>query len=213
MRFRDRRDAGAALGRLLAERYFAKNIIIYALPRGGVPVAAMVSAACNAPLDILVVRKIGHPHDPEYAVGAMSEDGDVLWEKEESSQVDEYWLASMVEEEQKEAIRRRTLYGQGKKRIKATGKVAVVVDDGAATGLTMRVALMALKKENPTELVAALPVAPHSVIETLKHDADDVVVCEDIMGYFGAVGRFYEAFPQVNDDEVVRILNASAKTK
>ena len=199
----DRAAGGAALARLLTPHYKGRSVVVYALPRGGVPVAAPIARALYAPLELIITRKIGHPRDPEYALGALTEDGEVLWETPDREGVDEWWLASVIDVEKEETARRRNLYMGGNERQRATGKIAIIVDDGAATGLTMRAALRSLRKENPKELVVALPVAPHSVVEALKKEADNVVVAEDVTGEFRAVGLFYNNFAQVSDMEVM----------
>jgi putative phosphoribosyl transferase len=203
MQFLDRWSAGVALARLLAPHYSGKEVVVYALPRGGVPVAAPIAKALNVPLELCITRKIGHPRDSEYALGALTEEGDVLWDTRDREGVDEWWLATVMDVEKQEAERRRRLYLGGKPRRKATDKVAIIVDDGAATGLTMGAAIQSLKKDNPSQIVIAVPVAPHTVVEALQGEADRVFVLNDIKEDFRSVGRFYESFAQVDDMEVM----------
>ncbi len=203
MQFIDRWSAGVALARLLAPHYKGKNVVVYALPRGGVPVAAPVAKELNVPLELCIVRKIGHPRDSEYALGALTEEGEVHWDTRNREGVDEWWLASVIDVERDEAKRKRNKYLGGVQRLTAKGKIAIIIDDGAATGLTLRAAISSIKKDSPTKIVVALPVAPHRVIEALNTEADDVIVLHDEMNEFHSVSRFYESFAQVDDLEVM----------
>ncbi|MBU6323290.1 phosphoribosyl transferase [Patescibacteria group bacterium] len=204
MRFSDRRDAGVRLAKALA-RYDSEDAVVYALPRGGVVVADEVAAQLELPLSLIIPRKIGHPENEEYAVCAVTEDGELVCNEEESSRLDPKWLSAARRRAQAEARRRRAAYGGA--RIPATGKIAILVDDGVATGLTMRAAIRALRRELPNEVIVAAPVAPHEVVEYLKAEADDVVVLDDSEPFLGAVGAYYDSFPQVSDGEVVEIMH------
>lgn len=207
MRFRDREEAGKKLAEALA-RLKGKDAIVYALPRGGVVVAAEIAKKLEAPLDIVITRKIGYPFNPEFAIGAVAESGEAIWNEEETAAISRNWLESEVKKERTEAARRRELYLKGKEPVSAKGKIAVLVDDGVATGLTMILAVRELKKHNPAKIIVAVPVAPRDFIELLKKEGGTELVALSIPeNYLGAVGAYYENFWQVEDDEVIALLN------
>lgn len=208
MHFLDRRDAGRQLGKTLA-KYRGKDTVVYALPRGGVVVGYEVAKALQAPLDLVITRKIGHPQNPEYAVCAVTEDGELMCDEFEKAALGKRWLKQKVEQERNEAMRRRKVYLDDKKRISAKNKRAIVVDDGIATGLTIRAALQSLKKEKPKKLIVAVPVAPCGTVAILQKEVDAVFVLEDAKNYLGAVGAYYDNFSQVNDDEVIKLVQQS----
>jgi putative phosphoribosyl transferase len=208
MPFQNRTDAGRRLARALAE-YKGKNAVVLALPRGGVPVAAEVAGALGAPLDLVLVRKIGVPMQPELAMGAAV-DGPhpVVVRNEDVIQlvgVEEPEFQAVCEREFAEIERRRRRYLGTRKRAEVAGRVAIVVDDGIATGATTRAALRATRARNPQELVLAVPVGPTSSIAELRADADQVV-CLEQYEEFGAIGFFYADFRQVSDQEVIETL-------
>jgi len=208
--FRDRMDAGEQLAKKL-EQYKGMSAIVYALPRGGVVLGFAIAKALEATLDLVITRKIGHPENPEYAVCAVTEDGELLCNERERASISSEWLKSAAKEQQTEALRRRRVYIPNAQRIPITGKTAIIVDDGIATGLTIRAAVRSIKKDNPKKLVVAIPVAPHDVVETLRKEADEVVVLEDAHAYLGAVGAYYSVFPQVSDGEVIDLLSQNKK--
>ncbi|KKW43309.1 MAG: hypothetical protein UY97_C0002G0020 [Parcubacteria group bacterium GW2011_GWB1_57_6] len=206
LHFEDRRDAGVRLAKALA-RYDSEDAVIYALPRGGAVLGAEVAKQLELPLALVIPRKIGHPENPEYAVCAVTEEGELVCNEEESSKLDPKWLKAAAKRGQNEAKRRRAAYGGA--RLSATGKLAIIVDDGIATGLTMRAAIRSLRRELPSEVVAAAPIAPREVAEYLRGEADDVVVLDDTEPFLGAIGAYYKSFPQVTDEEVIRIMKAA----
>lgn len=208
MRFLNRQEAGRQLAQALA-KYRDTDTIVYALPRGGVAVGFEVAQALGAPLELVIARKIGHPHNPEYAVCVISEEGELLCDEYERSLADRDWLKIEAASQWREALRRRAAYCGDKPRLSAKDKRAIVIDDGVATGLTMRAALRSIKKDQPKELVAAVPVAPHEVVEALRAEADRVVALEDARDYLGAVGAYYYDFPQLSDREVIAFLRHS----
>ena len=212
MRFSDRKEAGRKLAAKL-KGYKGSDTVVYALPRGGVVLGYEISQALCVPLDLIITRKIGHPYNPEYAIGAITEEGEALYEERERVEADQDWLKKAAEKERREALRRRRVYLNGRKRTSAQGKRAIVVDDGVATGLTLRAALLSLRKDKPKELIVAIPVAPHDVIQVLRNEADTIVVLEDAQEYLGAVGAYYDEFPQVSDEEVVHFLRQSKNIK
>ena len=208
MPFRDRSDAGRRLGEAL-ERYRDAHPVVLALPRGGVPVAAEVASALDAPLDLILVRKIGVPMQPELAMGAVVDGGSPLIVRNEDvirhAGIDEAQFASVCEEELAEIERRRAKYLGTRDRAEISGKTVIVVDDGIATGATTRAALRAVHARHPKRLVLAVPVAPTESLAAMRAEADDVVCLED-HALFGAIGFYYADFRQVSDGEVIRML-------
>lgn len=208
MYFADRIDAGRKLGKLLAKKYNGKDCLVYALPRGGVVTGLEVAKALNAPLDLLIIRKIGHPGNPEYAIGAISEHGH-LAKGPDFDSIDTKWLDSQIVKEQKEIKRRRILYLQDRKEKDPKGKIAIIVDDGIATGLTIKAAILELQEKSPAKIIIAVPVAPEDVLNNLKKEVDDIVCLAKEAEYLGSVGSYYEDFPQISDDEVIKLLAKS----
>jgi putative phosphoribosyl transferase len=210
MRFADRKQAGSQLAERL-ELLGLHDPIVVALPRGGVPVAAEVAARLGAPLDVLVVRKIGHPHQPELAVGALGEGDVVVLDQHAITQlgVTPEALASAEARERTELGRRVARYRGQRSRIAVRGRTVVVVDDGLATGASARAAIEVLRRSGAAHVVLAVPVAPAETLETMRLLADEVV-CVATPADFRAVGRWYERFGQVSDDEVAALLRASA---
>jgi predicted phosphoribosyltransferase len=208
--FDDRTDAGKKLGKALS-RFQGKPVVVYALPRGGVVLGVEVARELGAPLDLVVVRKIGHPMQPEYAIGAVTEDGDVVLNPEESSALDAQWLNEATQSELLEARRRRALYLRGHPETSVKGKIAIVVDDGLATGLTMEAAARQLRKRHPDKVVIAVPVAALETVARLRSKAGgaDEIVTLYTPEQFGAVGAFYRRFNQVSDDEVIALMKKS----
>ena len=202
--FKDRKEAGQLLAQQLIQ-YRDKDAIIYALPRGGVVLGLEIAQALHIPLDLVIARKIGHPDNPEYAVCAVTEEGKPFCNKEERAALDPSWLEKEIKKEREEAGRRRKTYLEGQKHRSARNKIAIVVDDGVATGLTLRSALRSLRQEQPRELLVAVPVAPHGLINILRAEADGVIILKDEQEYLGAVGAYYQNFPQVSDEEVIEL--------
>ena len=208
MRFKDRADAGRRLASCLTS-YKNDRPIILALPRGGVAVAAEVAAALDAPLDIILVRKIGAPMQPELALGAVVDGGEPIITRNpyiiESTATTEQEFKSLCQNQLAEIERRRQRYVGHRQPLDVAGRVVVVVDDGIATGATARGALQATRVRRPKKLVLAIPVAPAETVEALREDADDIV-CLGEMGPFGAIGYHYDDFRQLTDDDVVKTL-------
>ena len=200
--FRDRTDAGRKLACALAS-YKGQPVVVYALPRGGVVVGAEVARFLEAPLDLIVVRKIGHPLQPEYAIGAVAEDGYVITNPDEAAAFDDSWLAGAAAAALTEAKRRRAVFLQGSAPVPVKDKIAVVIDDGLATGLTMLAAIHEIRKRLPARIVVAVPVAAHDIAARLRAEVDDLVVLCVPSGWFGAIGAMYENFDQVGDEEVI----------
>ena len=204
--FRDREEAGEQLGDMLAH-YRGQNAVVLALPRGGVVLGRVVAHHLHLPLDIVVTRKIGHPTSPEYAIGAVDEQGAIILNDAEAKTIDQAWLKEEVLRQQLEAQRRSNLYRKGKNLINLVRKVAIIVDDGIATGLTMRLAVRSVKIREPSKIVVAVPVAPAGSLRALRSEgADEVIVLEQPDEFLGAVGAHFEEFPQVDDAEVMRLM-------
>jgi putative phosphoribosyl transferase len=204
--FFDRHDAGERLARRLSF-YKGKKAVVYALPRGGVLLGLDVAKELGVPLDVVIARKVGHPFNNEYALCAVTEDGERICDESGLCGIDEAWVDLESDIQQREARRRRIVYKKNRRTISAKGKVAILVDDGIATGLTMKAAIRAIQKQKPSSIVVAVPVASHTVIVELKKLVDDVVVLEDVASFTGAVGAYYTQFPQVSDEEVIACLN------
>jgi putative phosphoribosyl transferase len=208
MPFIDRTDAGRQLAKALAH-YKDQRPVVLALPRGGVPVAAEVATKLDAPLDLILVRKIGVPSQPELAMGAVVDGADpVVVRNEEVIQlcgVSETDFNSVRDEQLAEIERRRTLYLGGRPHPKLSGRTVIVVDDGIATGATTRAALHAISVRKPSKLVLAVPVAPTETLKKLRTEVDDLICLEDYED-FGAIGLFYSDFRQVSDAEVIALL-------
>ncbi|MGE5240063.1 MAG: phosphoribosyltransferase [Bacteroidota bacterium] len=207
MRFKDRTDAGRKLAQAL-DSYANQDGVVYALPRGGVVLGVEVARALRMPLDLLIPRKLGHPLQPEYAIGAVVESGEMVVNQWEVSRVDPQWFKHEVEAERHEARRRRELYLGGRAPAAVQGKIAIIIDDGIATGLTMEVAIRDARHRAPGRLVVAVPVAPPETVERLAREVDEFVVLDRSPYYLGAVGAYYDYFAQVSDDEVVALLRS-----
>jgi len=209
-RFADRRDAG----RRLAERLLPltdEEPVVVALPRGGVPVAGEVARALGAPLEILAVRKLGAPHNPEYGIGAIAEDGTRVFDPEGLAVlgIDNAALAAIVARESEELRRRVAAYRGDRHPIDLKGRTVVVVDDGVATGVTDTAALRSVRRKHPRRLILAVPVAAPDSLARLREEADDVL-CLLAPALLYGVGQWYRDFSQVSDDQVIAALNASA---
>jgi putative phosphoribosyl transferase len=206
-RFHDRRDAGRHLAERLREYRDRDDVIVLGLPRGGIPVGFEVAAALRAPFDAIIVRKLGVPGREELAMGAIAS-GDVRVVNEDVTralELDERTVAAAAARERSELERRELLYRRGAPAPEVGGRVAILVDDGLATGATMRAAAAALRTRGPAHLVAAVPVASAEACAELEADVDEVV-CAIKPGSFGAVGSWYERFEPPSDEEVADLL-------
>jgi putative phosphoribosyl transferase len=209
--FADRRAAGRALADTLRPYAHRSDVVVLALPRGGVPVAFEVAIALGAPLDVLVVRKLGVPYHPELAMGAIASGGAAYINQDvvQMARVSPHQLERVREQEQQELERREQRYRAGRRPLEIRGKTVIVVDDGLATGASMHAGLSALRALRPARLVAAVPVAPADAAGRLEELADEFV-CVMTPPDFSAVGQFYERFDQVDDDTVRTLLERSA---
>jgi putative phosphoribosyl transferase len=213
--FRDRKDAGQFLAKRLTKYRNRDDVIVLALPRGGVPVAYEVAKALNAPLDIFLVRKLGVPGFEEYAMGAIGSGGIRVLNETLVSQlniplklVDEVTAREFTELERQER-----LYRGARNPLDVTGQTVIIVDDGMATGSMMRAAVMALRKKGPKKIVIAVPVGEREVCNSLKHEVDTVAICAMMPEPFNAIDVFYRNFAQVTDAEVQRFLRQAVQTK
>jgi putative phosphoribosyl transferase len=213
--FRDREEAGRQLGEHLARVIPARgdDVVVLAIPRGGVIVARPVAEALQAQLDVIVPRKIGAPSNPELAIGAIAvAEGDeiVVWDRESLDwlHVPPEYQAEEAERQTQEIARREALYRGGKPAAPLAGRTAVLVDDGVATGLTARAALLAVSRHGPREAVLAVPVAPPETVREFERRGLRLIALET-PSPFGAVGRFYTDFRPVEDDEVLAVLRGS----
>jgi predicted phosphoribosyltransferase len=208
MPFLNRSEAGRRLAIALA-KYKDRQPVILALPRGGVPVAAEVATALNAPLDLVIVRKLGVPFQRELAMGAVVDgDNPIVVRNEEvigTTGIDEADFEAVCRAELAEIERRRERYLGHRERAAVAGRTAIVIDDGVATGATTRAALQTVRARNPETLVLAVPVAPTESLEILRGEVDDLVCLED-HELFGAIGFYYRDFRQVSDEEVIETL-------
>ncbi len=215
MPFADRRDAGQRLAAALT-RFKDRQPVVLTLPRGGVPVGFEIAARLNAPLDVVLVRKIGHPWSPELAVGALA-DGEPPERFIDEASVAELnvpraYLDEETTRQMREIEHRRRLYFKGRAPLDIRNHTAIVVDDGIATGATMHAALRAVRKRGPAMLVLAVPVAPASILESLRAEVDRIV-CLESPEDFGAVGLSYVDFRPVEDATVIDLLRRAAEAQ
>src|SRR3989344_634612 len=206
--FRDRNDAGRQLAEKLA-KYRGQDAVVLALPRGGVVTGREIAQALGLPLDIAVVRKIGHPLSPEYAIGAVDDTGAIFLNDAETESVSQAWLSVVIEKEKEEGVRRAKTYSGDRKTIPISCKVALIVDGGVATGLTVRLAVRSLRAQNPARIVVAVPVASAEAVESLRKEAGQIIALEPPEEFLGAVGSHYLEFAQVEDAEVKKLLSES----
>ncbi len=210
--FRDRIDAGRQLAKVLKTYREQNDGIILALPRGGVVVGAEVARVLELPLDIVVPRKIGAPGNEEFAIGAIAETGEGIFNDAAIATfgISKEYIAKTVTKERAEAERRMRVYRGNRPPLDLKGKIALLVDDGVATGLTMKAAIASARKRDATRIVVAVPVGAPDSIDALKKIVD-TVVCLHVPEFFSAVGQFYEEFAQTTDEEVIEKLKLKNK--
>ena len=208
--FSHRHEAGKRLADEYARRCEVRDedLLILAIPRGGVVIGYEMVRRLKGELDVIIPRKIGAPYQPELAVGAVTENGTLLVNEEMVSQgtATREYIEAEAQRQLQEVQRRGQLYRQGRQRASMAGRTVIVVDDGIATGFTMQAALKSVREEGPKHLLVAVPVAPSQSLEPLREWADDVI-CLHTPSLFYAVGQWYEDFAQVEDEDVLRLLN------
>ncbi|HSV46957.1 MAG TPA: phosphoribosyltransferase [Ramlibacter sp.] len=209
-RFRDRHQAGRVLAERLVHYRGRPNLLVLALPRGGVAVGFEVALALQAPLDVFVVRKLGLPGHEEYAIGAIASGGVRVMNPSPGLQISPEALAAVVTREQAELVRRELLYRGSRAALGVRGRTVLVVDDGLATGSTMRAAVQAIRQQHPARLVVAVPVGAPDTCRALEAEADEVV-CAAMPEPFHAVGLWYLDFPQASDEEVAALLEEARR--
>lgn len=209
-RFQDRRDAGRRLGEMLQPFAASPNVLVLGLPRGGIPVAYEVARALHAPLDVLIVRKIGVPGHEELAMGAIASGGVKLLNRQLIQQlhVTPSEIETVVERERIELERRELAYRDGRAPVSVRGRTVIVVDDGLATGASMSAAVAALRRQEPFAIIVAAPVGTTQTCDTMRHSADGCV-CVQTPHPFHGVGEWYVDFDQTTDDEVRTLLAAA----
>jgi predicted phosphoribosyltransferase len=203
--FRDRHDAAVRLAERL-DAYRGKNPLILAIPRGAVPMAKLIAAKLEGEFDVVLVRKLRAPHQPELAIGSVDEGGwTFIAEYAEMYGANSAYLESEKQAQLQTMRQRRAQYTPVRAPINPAGRIVIVIDDGLATGATMISALHSLRARRPAELICAVPVSPPETLEKIEPMADQVV-CLETPAFFQAVGQFYEHFPQVEDEEVIKAL-------
>ncbi len=208
--YRDRREAGRVLAQALQAWRGRPGLLVLALPRGGVAVGFEVAQALEAPLDVFIVRKLGYPGHEEYAMGAIASGGVRVMTPSPDTAVSPQELARVVAREEAELARREQLYRGDRPRPDLRGRAVIVVDDGLATGSTMRAAVTAIRRQQPAHLTIAVPVGAPQTCRALRQEADDLV-CPAMPDPFRAVGLWYRNFPQATDEEVHALLDEARR--
>lgn len=209
MMFRNRAEAGQKLAQPLSKYKSHPDTIVIGLPRGGVVTAYEVAKALSLPLDVTCPRKIGAPFQPELAIGAITETGEGIFDESliQRFNISQDYIHRTVAQEKSIAKRRLEMYRKNRSKIPLEGKIAILVDDGLATGATMKAAIKSIRAEGADKIVVAVPVSPGDTLEEIKELADEVIAL-DTPFFFQAVGQFYEDFSQTEDDEVIALLQS-----
>jgi len=212
MIFKDRIEAGQKLAKALEEYKGQKDTIILGLPRGGVVTGFEIAKALELPLDLVVRRKIGAPGNREFGIGAITEEGEGIFNEGviRDYEISKEYITRTVEEEKKEAQRRLKTYRGDRPPLDLKEKTVILVDDGIATGLTVRAAIKSVKNRDPKKIVVAVPCGAKDSIDQIKKEVDEVI-CLHAPIFFGAVGAFYREFPQTTDEEVIELIKESKK--
>ena len=208
--FADRREAGRVLAAHLAQYRERPDLLVLAIPRGGVAVGFEVAHALQAELDVFIVRKLGFPGHEEYAMGAIASGGVRVMNADAEGTVPQEAIAEVAEREQAELLRREHLYRGERALAQVKGRTVIVVDDGLATGSTMRAAVQALRRLGPAHLAVAVPVGAQDTCNLLRKEADDLI-CPAMPQPFRAVGLWYRSFPQADDAEVHALLQEARR--
>jgi len=212
MLFEDRHEAGKALARELASFKGQDDVIVLGIPRGGVVIAHEVAQALDVPLDVYITRKIGAPHNPELAIGAVASDGTLILDHQLAKRlgVSQDYIDGESERQKQEIKRRMSEYRGKLPHLELKGKVVILVDDGVATGATTLATIGAIRTQEPARLVLAVPVGPRDTIQSLKREVDELY-CLHAPEIFWAVGAFYNVFDQTSDDEVKALLQSNQR--
>jgi predicted phosphoribosyltransferase len=207
-RFDDRRDGGRTLAAMLSVYKNRSDTIVLALPRGGVPVAFEVAKALNAPLEVFLVRKLGVPGQEELAFGAIASGGITVFNEAlvKALKLSNFSIEKIIENEEKELERREKLYRSKRGKIRLEGKNVIIVDDGLATGATMRAAVAAVRSLKPRQMIVAVPVASKDTCDDMNRKSDQLCVCSINPEPFYGVGMWYRNFDQTTDEEVIELL-------
>jgi predicted phosphoribosyltransferase len=209
VQFVDRVEAGNHLAHELIK--YRGLAVVYALPRGGVVLGSVVAQALDSPLDLVLVKKIGHPNYPEFAISAVAENDQPVGTETDHKLENQAWFKQTVFDAQQENERRRQSYfPSGYKAPSVAHQIAIIIDDGMATGLTMLAAVRSIRQHFPQKIIIAVPVAPSDSVTKLKDQTDEVIVVDQPDHFLGAVGAHYIRFPQVDDNEVINLLVASS---
>ncbi|GAA0357020.1 phosphoribosyltransferase family protein [Alkalibacterium iburiense] len=213
MKFFDRSDAGEQLADVI-ELETTLNTVVLALPRGGIPLGLIIVDRFHVPFDVAMSKKIGHPSHSEYAIGAVSEEGEPILNTTEVTGLNNEWLENEVNAIRRKMESRRQQYSAYLEKIPIKNKTVVIVDDGIATGMTMKAAIQSAYSLEAKKVIVAVPVIPKDTYEELKQLADEVVAVEVPRAFLGAVGAYYRHFPQIEDDQVLELLeNYQKKNK
>ncbi|MEO2052229.1 MAG: phosphoribosyltransferase family protein [Allomuricauda sp.] len=206
--FQDRMDAGQQLAAQL-QKLPLENVVVLAIPRGGLPLGAIVAKTLNAPLDVALSKKIGHPFNKEYAIGAVSMDDIIL---NDIPTIDKTYIREETERIREKLRKRYDQYYQNFAPLNLKGKTVIIVDDGVATGNTIKITAQMVHKSQPLQTIVAIPVAPWGAVKNMESsDYIDEVICLESPDNFYAVGQFYREFGEVSDQEAIQILEASRK--
>lgn len=207
MLFKNRKDAGEQLGNAL-KKFQSENTVVIGIPRGGVVVAAEAARMLEAPLDVIIPRKLGAPHNPEVAIGAVTQDGTIIQDEVMVRRLglSDLQINQMVEQVSEEIQRRVEKYRGGKTGLDLRHKTVIVIDDGIATGFTIQAALQSVRNSGADKLVLAVPVAPADTVSLFREIVDSLV-CLYVPEVFYAVGQFYIDFDQTSDEEVINLLS------
>ena len=205
--FKNRIEAGKKIAQKLISYKNNKNILVLGLPRGGIILANEIAKKINSQLDIIVPRKIGSPYDPEFAIGAITEEGEAFLNKDiiNNYNISKEYIDKEIIKEKKEAKRRLKIYRGNKKLIDYKDKIIILVDDGIATGSTILAAIFSIKKFKPKKIIVAVPVLSRDIINIIKKEVDKLIYLEAPF-FFEAIGSFYEEFEQTSDKEVKGIM-------
>ena len=206
IKFKNRSEAAKQLAKLLI-KFKDTNAVVLGIPRGGAITANIIAKELSLPFGIVIVRKIGHPNNPEYGIAAISESGMLVKNKKEAESIDRTWFVKEAKKQLLETKKRRIKYGGKRPQIRIEGKTVILIDDGLATGLTMAAAIKEVKLAKPKRIVIAIPISSRDTVNKLKEEVDEIIACSTPLLFEGAVGAYYDDFPQIEDKEVIEIMS------